>query len=723
MRRLSRTLGVVSFLACAPLAWAGDPSIVVLADGQTLEGEVTVEADGAVRLKVPARGGERPPFEVTLAPEAVEKVLPAGSLQRETLPRGVVELTDGRELRGEVLVSQTSVVVRGAWGQVEVPRADVAGVRPEEPEAPRTCADADLGLSLRVPEGWSLDEPGGVGERLRLVRDDGRVRFSVLVRAAPLAPSNGERIKQALQSDLITSWSASQEGELWRVSDATIDAAARQRPLRVEGRVELRGELAIWYRAEIDGLLDADKSLDQLLERLIESRRWLDNGRSQDGSLYRDAALRLAVEAPPGWRLLEPNQPGQLTRMESPAVKGGLLRVHAVDDPNLEEALRDQLDAAPEELTREETDGLVVVKSRSAEERGLAYACDGKTVVVVARAAEPGALARLTRSVVIIDPLAPRQEAKDAEAVLAHRAAARGLVATDPAAAQAELADLLTVWPDDPEALQLRAASLRDRAPPAEVVGALDDCWYALGSPWVAEELAQALREQARHCAGQGDHVGAGEAWSRAAEVWLDDAVAAELEAYYVGRAKAAFSEKDWTLTWAKLATARKLLGPLESLDEVEIKLRLDAARQELKDKDPQGARREARKAWLLGADQNVVDTLYAQAESLEISLQRQKDAEAARRRASSGGGLEFGIPPSLSSNRGGLRTVRASSMLRPNGRGRRVRSPTYSSGRQRRVRAANSSYNKYSGQRRVRSRSSSGTTRRVRSNGRFVFE
>lgn len=722
MSKLRSTLGASLLLCAAAGLRAGEPSIVVLADGQTLEGEVTVEADGSVRIAVPSRGGEQPPFVCTLAPEAVEKVLPAGSLQREVLPRGVVELADGRELKGEVLASSSSVIVRGAFGQVEVPRGDVVGIRPEEPEPPRTCADADLGLSLRIPDGWSVDDPGGIGERLRLVRDDGRVRLSVLVRMAPLAVTTGQRVEQALQHDLITSGVGAEKGQLVSVTDATVDHGARQRPLRVQGGVELRGDLAIWYRVEIDGEAETDKALQQLLERLIESRRWLERGRSQDGSLFRDDALRLAVEAPPGWRLHEPDEPGQVVRMDSPAVRGGALRVHTVEDPDLEAALRDLLEAGPEEVTRAELDGVAVVKSRGPQERGLAYAWEGKTVVVVARAPEAEQLARLTRAVLLIDPAAPRQEARDAEALLPRRAAARGLVAGDPQGAQEALGEVLAVWPDDPEALQLRVAALRDRAPPAEVVAALDDCWYALGTPWTAEELAQALMERARQDAAAGDHVAAGEAYGRAAQVWLDDAVASEVERYYVGRARAAFKEGDRTLAWAKLASARKLLGSLESLDEVELKLRLEAAYAELKADDPQGARREARKAWLLGASDKEVEAIYATAESVEIKLERTKAAAAARRRASGQGGLEFGIPPSLSNRGGGLRTVRPSSMVRPSGRGKRVRAPTYSSGRSRRVRPAFSQDNTYRGSRRVRARST-GRGRRVRSNGQFVFE
>ena len=711
------------------VAWqagAGEPAVVVLADGQTLEGEVTVEADGRVRIDVPARGGERPPFQVTLAPEAVEKVLPAGSLKREVLPRGIVELADGRELRGEVLASEGSVVVRGPYGQVEVSRGDVVAVRLEEPEPPRTCADADLGLSLRIPEGWSVDEPGGIGERLRLVRDDGRVRLSVLVRQAPLGGTPPERVRRALEHDLIGRGgvAAGKDG-LIEVSDAAVDAAARQRPLRIQGSAELRGDLVVWYRVEIDASGDPEPGLEAALERLIGSRRWLEAGRSPDGSLFRDAALRLAIEAPPGWRLVDPDEPGQVARMTNQALPGAALRVHLLEDPGLEAGLRDLLEEEPAQLVPAEVGGVSVVRSRSAGERGLAYAWAGKTVVVVARAPRPEELVGLTMRVTLIDPQAPVQEAKDALELLPRRAAARELLGKgDMAGVLATTAEVLASWEDDPETLQLRVAAMRDRVPAPELVGALDDAWFAYASPWIAEELGLALLDRAREEAAGGDHVAAGDSYARAAEVWPSEAVAGEVESYYVGRAKAALAAGDRTLAWSKLATARRLLGPLESLDAVEAGLRLEAARGRLKENDPQGARREARKGWLVGADPVKVDQIYAQAEQLELKLERDKAANDAQRRnrlAGGRGGLEFGIPPSRSGG-SGTRTVRPAAMLGGK-KGTRVRGTNYSSGRSRRVRPAFSTNQNGGGvMRRARSRSG-GKGRRVRSNGQFVFE
>lgn len=718
----SQRLVATLLLSLPSLGAAAEDAVVLLADGQTISGQVTVEPDGAVRIQVAGRDGATG-FEVTLAPEAVEKVLPAGSLRREALPRALVELQDGRELRGEVLADAYTVIVRGPYGQVEVARADVVGVRPEEPEPPRTCADADLGLVLRIPDGWLVDDPGGVGERLRLVRADGRVRLSVLVRRAPTSGSPLQRVREALESDLTRAGKVSPgPDDLMKVEDAPVDHAARGRPLRVTGRAELRGELVVWYRVEMDGQEELEAGLAEQLERWIPQRRWLDGGRSPDGTFFRDEALRVAIEAPPGWKVVAPDGAGEVARLTGP--NGGVLRVHAIDDPDLEAGLRDLLEEEPEQVVAGDAGSVALVRSKAARERGLAWGWGGKTVVVVARAQRAEELARLTTGVLLIDPEAPLEEAKDATALAPRRAAARQALADgDPEGALSPLADVLATWPDDPEALGLRVAAIRDRAAPLELVGALDDAWYALGSPWVAEELGSALLEQAREAVERKDMLAANGAYARAAEVWPDEQTCAEVERWFVVRAKEALKAGDRAQAWTRLATARKLLGGLESLDAAEAGMRLEAARALLEAKDPQGARREARKAWQLGADDKPVDQIYARAEALERSLEQAREAERARRAAArgSGGGLEFGIPPSRTSG-SGSRRVRPSSMVSGGKRGNRVRAVNYTSGRSRRVRPAFSSDSNDGGSRRVRTRSNGGG-RRVRSNGRFVFE
>jgi len=729
-------LAALGGAAVAAAALGAEPAVVVLADGQVLEGEAEVLGDGSVRVALDA-GPEREAFEVVLAPAAVDRIEPVGSDDDEDLPRALVRLHDGRELRGRVHLGRAEVVVRSALGEVRVPRYEVEEVVRVLPAPPRVALDADLGLTLRIPADWEADAAHGLGERLRLVRGDFRAGVSVVVRWAATAGSPLERAREALAGDL------SPAGRVYRDDDATFtieDVAVDHAPrgghrLDVGGRAYLRGDLLVWLRTwtspPIEALVGSGsedaagaEEVAGDVARVLRSLRWLPDGIAREGAVFRDPALRLAVEAPPRFRLAPTRREGVVAVARSREQAGASLEV-ATAEGEPEAALRARFaDLEPEVV---EVGELRVRRVEGEGVRALAYAVGGgPTVVVTVRSPEPEALALLTRGILLLDPEGLGAEAREATELAPRRAEARDLLARGKEHEVPEILEpVLAAWPDDPAALGMRVAALRGRVPARQLTHELDAAWVATGAPWIAAELSAALlAEAAEEADDPGGYVDASETYLRAAAVWPTEEVWLEVIDFFVDRARAAYADGDETSAWARFARVRGALGSWREIDDVELELRLESARAALKERDPRSARRQTRRAWLLGAGPDVVDAIYADTEALDLALEREAEAERERRKRArhAAGGFRFGIPPTRTSGRRGHGFVQPSSLGRSSGRGRRVRPSSLgrSSGRARRRFRSRSTRR---GTRVRRTRRSRRSSRRVRLNGRFVFD
>lgn len=715
-----------SFLLLAALAapaLAGERSIIVLADGQTIEGEARPLAEGRVEITIELGSGGRQ--TLTLDAAAVVRIDPLDAGSEETIQEAVVRLVDGRELRGVARVRPGEVVVEGPHGKVVVPRADVVSVAPILPEPPRTVADADTGLVLPQPDGWFAEGVGGVGERLRLVREDGRAWISVLLRPLPGGDVkvDQERLRAALRHDLGRAAQVTRgEDGRWRVRDDAYDASVPGTwPLHLRGVLELFDDHALFFRLLADGTSPLEPEDTKALEDVVARRTLLREGRSRDGTLFRHPASGLFVEAPAGFTV-SAGAGEVLARVSSPSAPKTSLEVLALDDPDPRNALLDLLGGAPDTSDElaigagEVDGGARAFRARREGERGLAMASDGAAVVVLARAPRPEHLALLTGGVLLFDPQAAGADLDAAERLLPLIARAReALDQDDAAAALTALEPVLAECPDASEPLALLAAAHRARgqAGADDLVSALDEAWVASGWPWLARELAQALLERSRALGEAGDHVAALAAVDRAAVVWPDERVTEATTALLLQAAREAFARGDLLACWARLARLRELTGGGPAVDAAEVELRLQAADAALKAGETNVARREARRAYALGADDAKVERIYTLAE--QHDLRRERERERERTRVGYGGGeFSFGIPPTRN---GRSRRIRPTAFTQPTRRGNVVQPIRRGGGN--RVRPVREGQG-----RRVRPvNRQQGQSRRVRTNGRLAFD
>lgn len=719
MRALA-SLSLLLALAAAP-ALAGERVIVVMTDGQTIEAEARPRSDGSVEITVELASGGRQ--TMTLDASAVARIEPLDGAAEETLPEAAVLLADGRELRGRARVRPSEVVVEGPHGKVVVPRGDVVSIAPVLPDPPRTVADADTGLVLPLPEGWSPDAATGVGERLRLVRDDGRAWISVLLRplASGAAAVDEARIRAALRHDISRSADVTRgEDGRWRVRDDVHEPTVEGGwPLHLSGVIELFDGHVLFFRLLADASEALAEADTRALEGVVARRTLLREGRSKDGTLFRHAASGLFVAAPAGFRVSEDGE--ALARVSSPTYPDATLTVQALDDPDARNALLDLLDGPAEAVDELPLGAGKAYRARREGERGFALLAGDRTVAVVVRAARPDRLALLASGVLLFDPRAAARELDAAERLLPLIAQAHDALDRDePAAALAALEPVVTEYPDAPEVRALRVAALR-RAQPDDrerFLAELDDAWVASGWPWVARELAQALLEHAGALSAAGDHAGALEAVDRAAVAWPDERVAETLTSLLLRAANDAFAAGNETACWARFARLRELTGGGEDVDQEEARLRLLAAEKALDAGDTQAARRQARRAYTLGAPDAKVDRIYTLAEKLDVRRERERERERAR--GGGGGELSFGIPPTRN---GRSNRIRPTAFTQPTRRGDFVRPVRYGSEREgRRVRPVREGKG-----RRVRpvdyEPHGQRSNRRVRSNGRLVFD
>ncbi len=703
-------------LALAAPALAGERVIVVMTDGQTFEAEARPRSDGSVEVTVELATGGRQ--TMTLDASAIERIEPLDAVAEETVQEAAVRLADGRELRGVARVRASEVVVEGPHGKVVVPRGDVVSIAPVLPDPPRTIVDADTGLVVPQPPGWSADAAGGVGERLRLVRDDGRAWVSVLLRplAAGATTVDEARIRAALRHDLSRAAHVARgEDGRWRVRDDLHDPSVPGTwPLHLQGVIELFDDHVIFFRLLADGGEPLDAADTKVLEDVVARRTLLREGRSKDGTLFRHPASGLFVAAPAGFRVGEARD--ALARVSSPADPKASLVVQALDDPDARNALLDLLDGPPEASDEVTVGAARAFRARREGERGFALplAQGEGSVAVIARAARPEQLALLTGGVLLFDPRAAAVELDAAERLLPLIARAREALERDePAAAATALEPVVAEYPDAPEPRALLVAVHRARDDHDALLAELDDAWVTSGWPWVARELAQALLERSRALGAAGDHAGALAAIDRAAVVWPDERVTEATTSLLVGAAKEAFAAGDETVCWARFARLRELTGGGPSVDAEEAALRLKAAQAQLDAGDTRAARRDARRAYTLGAADAAVDRIYSLAEQLDLRRERTRERE--RERAGAGSGdFAFGIPPTRNGRSSRIkptafsRPTQRGGFVQPIRRGGGGRVRPVREGQGRRVRPVNRNQ---------------GQGRRVRSNGRLVFD
>lgn len=145
MKRLAATPLLAALLLAAPALSAPKKKLVILEDGQTLEGQVTIEGDEVViRL-----GGERfdeKQAEIRIAAESVKAI--EDDVDEQLIQDAVLELKDGRTLRGTVAKRGSRVIVRAKHGEVELAKDEVLKISQAAPELPKQVIDGDLGLEI-----------------------------------------------------------------------------------------------------------------------------------------------------------------------------------------------------------------------------------------------------------------------------------------------------------------------------------------------------------------------------------------------------------------------------------------------------------------------------------------------------------------------------------------------------------------------------------------------
>lgn len=720
------SLALLLALACrAPAA----DDVVLLKDGQTLEGKASVLPSGEVEMEVATSDGGV--LRVRLDATAVERIERAADVKEERLASAVVRLVDGREITGQVRIRGGDVVVKGSFGEVAFAREDVEAITPVVPEPPRVVLDGDLGLLLPLPPGWAADEAEGLGERLRIVRRDGRARISALLRSAsPDGRTPESQVRAALLHDVGSGATITRrdDGRVL-VRDRVVDPAVAGQLVELIGIAEVDGSRVVWIRALLDPA-SSDAALAAEVEGLAARRAWLAPGVSRDGAFFRDPALRLLVEAAPGFRG-EAASGTCVATFTSPQDPSARLDVHVVEDDDPQAALLDLVEPDLPEGDKGAKAKLELtplpdgrgVRGQAGLVRAVALRCDeGRVAVVVVRAGSVERLAELSAGVATLDPGAGSAALAVVEQLLPQRGEAAERLAAGDSAGAARAVDLvLQEAPDDPEALSLKVACARAAGDQAALRDALDAAWVAGGAPWVGEALGRALVAHARTLgeAGTPEALDAAvDAVERAAEAWPDAEVGETAARLLIDAAKRAFEKGEQGQAWARFARARLLLGGREDLDKAERDLRLAAAKAFIQAGDSLGARREARRAYALGAADKAVDDLYARAEQLDRA---RESAEAAARRNArgpgGGGEFSFGLPPTKNQS-GRQRRIQPTAFERPTSRTGRVRDiGATNSVRRARIRAQPSR----SGTR-VQPTRYTGKGRRVRTNGELVF-
>lgn len=723
---------VFSLLLLAALAGRAPAAddVVLLKDGQTLEGKASVLPTGEVELEVTTSDGGV--LRLRLDASAVERIERAADVKEERLASAVVRLVDGREITGQVRIRGGEVVVKGPFGEVAFAREDVAAITPVVPEPPRVVLDGDLGLLMPLPPGWAADDAEGLGERLRIVRRDGRARLSALLRAAsPDGRTPETQVRAALLHDIGSGATITRRDDgRFLVRDRVVDPAVAGQLVELIGIAEVDGSRVTWIRALLDPA-SSDAALAAEVEGLAARRAWLAPGVSRDGAFFRDPALRLLVEAPPGFRG-EAATGVRVATFTSPQDPSARLDVHVVQDDDPQAALLDLVEAdLPEGDEGGKKAKLEVtpladgrgVRGQAGLLRAVALRCDGgRVAVVVVRAGTVERLAELSAGVATLDPGAGSAALAVVEQLLPQRGEAAERLAAGDAAGAARIVDLvLQEAPDDPDALSLRVACARAAGDQPALRDALDAAWVAGGAPWVGEALGRALVAHAKTLgeAGTAEALDAAvDAIERAAEAWPDAEVGETAARLLIDAARRAFEKGEPGQAWARFARARLLLGGRDDLDKAERDLRVAAAKAFIQAGDALGARREARRAYTLGAPDATVDDIYGKAEQLDRA--REGAEEAARRKARGGAGggeFAFGVPPTQNAS-GRQRRIQPTAFERPTSRTGRVRDVGSTNGTRRsRIREQQTRTGT-----RVQPTRYTGRGRRVRTNGELVF-
>jgi hypothetical protein len=679
------------------------PSVVVLTDGQTLEGIVRIEGP-TVRIIV-KDGAES--AEIVLAAESVESIDPRDKPD-QIVEDATVRLKDGRRLRGRAIRFKGVVRVQGAHGEVEVRRDEVLKIEVAEPPRSRLLVDGDLGIALPVPKGWSEDEPTGLGERLRVVDEAARCFVSVVARTLPEGDSTLAQVRAALLGDLGPRAQVSPRGDLIWIEDEVLAAGSAELKVRHSGAVHISGDLMLWFRASY--LVDAKRERREATDALAKRIHWIKAGVHESAAIVYAPKLGLLLSAPAETKLLRPKE-GPTYRIAAKGKRGVLDVFHLDDDPDPAAAIQDRVDV--ERVEESKVGGLNVFRARAEGVRAIGYRSGQGSVILIARAKELDLLQRLTNGARLLEPAAIQEEIARDTGIARQMAEVRlHLHEERPVQADRIVRELLTAAPEDPGLLSLAIECRRVQDKSLSVD--LDDLYSALGAEWIAKDLSSALLDEGRAYKAD-EYVKAASSLERAAQVWPSDEIATEVQDFFVTGAEAAFKAGDRGKTWARLARARRFGSDLLAVDKVELGLRLDSADLYLKEKKPGLARREARRGYELGGDVNRVERIYAQAERIQMI----KERESKIKKRGSGGGFRFGLPPSQVVSRQGR--IRRTAFTRPTARNRRRRNGFTTRSRRIRNRPA-----RRGGQRRVRRyyTSTGGSRRaRVRSRARVLFQ
>jgi len=651
---------LAAFLACGQAEAEPDqeqPSVVVLTDGQTLEGIVRIEGP-TVRIIV-QNGAER--AEIVLAAESVQSI-DARDKPDQVVEDATVRLKDGRRLRGRAIRFKGTVRIQGPHGEVEVPRDEVLKIETAEPPRSRLLVDGDLGIALPVPKGWSDDEPTGLGERLRVADEDAHCFVSVIARALPEGDSTLAQVRAALLGDLGPRAQVTPRGDLIWIEDEGYAVGSSELKIRHAGAVHISGDLLLWFRGSYPA--DAKRERREATEALTKRIHWLKAGVHESAAIVYAPQLGLLLSAPAGTKLLQPKE-GPTYRIAAKGKRGVLDVFHLADDSDPAAAIQDRVEV--ERVESAKVGKLEVFRARAEGLRAMGFRNGEGSVIMIARSKELDLLQRLTNGARLLDPAAVQEEIERETGVARQKAEVR-LHLHEERAVQADriVRELLDAAPEDPELLGLAVQCRRALDKPLSED--LDDLFSALGANWTARDLSAALLSEGR-AYGAEDYVKAAAALERAAQVWPSEEIASEVQDFFVAGAIAAFKAGERGQAWARLARARNLDVNLEAIDAAEMKLRLDSADLYIKAKKPSQARREARRGYDLGGEANRVERIYLQAEQIQAAQEQKKRVKKLRSRS---GGFQFGLPPSRAGSR--QSRVRRSAFNRPARRSRRQR-------------------------------------------------
>jgi hypothetical protein len=510
------------------------------------------------------------------------------------------------------MLGLTSKKVRAFALAFPILLATLALAQESEPESPghEVGTDLELGLQLTAPKGWSFERPGAAGERLRLVRRDGRAFCSLLVRELEAATVESSsllaRVSMTLLPEVVPFSTLAAAGDRYEL-ECTIRAALLPKILHVFATATVADDhVRIVRSAFLEDGTDAPalRAEAELARRSLQRCPLEFNAGRYHGLVERER--RVAFVATPSDDL---RRESDAFPLHVTSAEGGELEAHvSVGDPAA--ALSAALGV--DQRTIERDPGLrdgTLWRFHLEKARGVAYETSAGTVCVAARARDAVELKRIASLAIVHDPshfaafVARASEgvrlvgrARDARAELRHADAVTAVTSA------------LALWPEDPDALELRAALRREEGERALAEG--EAAYLAYAAPWTGEVLARIRFEDALAAVEAKKVAAASFRFAHAFELHVTPEEAEKATTFYASPDALAAP----LAVLPGLARVRELVPETPALQKAEGELRTRAAEEYLAEGRWAKAREESRRARLLGVHAAVVDSLDKQA-------------------------------------------------------------------------------------------------------------